>query len=448
MPIEKDNRSIGIVVSNMFENAFSSFRGGVYKVVDIVEAKERLRVSEATYNNLKHKLRLINPDNEFDLPDFPKRNNYENDEDYYHARFNFLQFRVPKKVLGQMTDELGMIRCSKCGYLTDTRHMREEKCPKCSSKMVQAPILISTQRERRRRRPPKIFLPIRSRKCRLHNVWMHLISTDPAHPMGSLKTYCTQCGIDRASKYFYGGYQPIVPTTNVIQGLTVDDATIKEESKELKFSSLDDLRYIDRSFIGKKIEVYQVTVGYCITRYHYNYVFPFQDGKVVYSRKFETNGFAMKLDPKIYQVAKDHLGTLFAHEPEYFQRFERDLNKVPALYQEQLRRWVLHSLEHALLAMLPLITGLDYAKFTGSYDTERNLVIIYDNEYGGIGGCRSILSEEIFDRYLSATKRNIERCDCRNRCPNCIATSYCGELNNALNRHLLAPIFDIETYYE
>ncbi len=97
----------------------------------------------------------------------------------------------------------------------------------------------------------------------------------------------------------------------------------------------------------------------------------------------------------------------------------------------------LHGLEHALLAVAPLIAGCDRRDFgSGWYvvcpDTLGPAIYIYDKVPGGVG-----LSEKLFqDRgaLVSAALQLIKGCKCIDGCPGCLMSARCDSRNEFLNK--------------
>lgn len=230
----------------------------------------------------------------------------------------------------------------------------------------------------------------------------------------------------------------------------------QEDWKLLDSQGLLSDEYIESIHFCDSMKVYQVTFGFS---YETEHCFPLDDAAV--GREFPTQGIIIQLKPDTYAKVMENIKIVYENDPEIFDEFVTDLLRLGNEFFEddederesyngdQLKRWVLHTLKHAFLMLLPLKTGLDYTKFAGLYDIDDNRVIIYDNEFGGIGGCQSLANDEsLFIDYLEITKKRIGDCDCRSRCLKCLVTNYCGEVNNALNRHLIGPVFNIETDYE
>ncbi len=97
----------------------------------------------------------------------------------------------------------------------------------------------------------------------------------------------------------------------------------------------------------------------------------------------------------------------------------------------------LHALEHAQIAVLPLIAMCDRWDIGGLStnahpQTGGPTIFIYDGHPGGVG-----LTKRGFDQFerLSADARTlIGECPCRSGCPSCVQSPKCGNLNEPLSK--------------
>ncbi len=97
----------------------------------------------------------------------------------------------------------------------------------------------------------------------------------------------------------------------------------------------------------------------------------------------------------------------------------------------------LHALEHAQIAVLPLIAMCDRWDIGGLStnahpQTGGPTIFIYDGHPGGVG-----LTKRGFDQFerLSADARAlIGECPCRSGCPSCVQSPKCGNLNEPLSK--------------
>lgn len=97
----------------------------------------------------------------------------------------------------------------------------------------------------------------------------------------------------------------------------------------------------------------------------------------------------------------------------------------------------IHGLEHALMAIAPLLAGCDrgdlgsawYAAFP---DTMRPAVFVFDKTPGGVG-----LVEKLFDSrsgWLQGALQLLATCDCDSGCPGCLLSPRCEVSNEALDK--------------
>jgi DEAD/DEAH box helicase domain-containing protein len=97
----------------------------------------------------------------------------------------------------------------------------------------------------------------------------------------------------------------------------------------------------------------------------------------------------------------------------------------------------LHALEHAQIAVLPLIAMCDRWDIGGLStnahpQTGGPTIFIYDGHPGGVGLTRRGFDQ--FDRLVDDAQRLISECPCRAGCPSCIQSPKCGNLNDPLSK--------------
>jgi len=97
----------------------------------------------------------------------------------------------------------------------------------------------------------------------------------------------------------------------------------------------------------------------------------------------------------------------------------------------------LHAMEHAALAILPLLSLCDRFDVAGiSIPRHEQLgtgaVFLYDNYPGGLGLAQSVLSHP--SQLLAQTLELVSSCSCDAGCPNCIYSPRCGAGNRPLDK--------------
>jgi DEAD/DEAH box helicase domain-containing protein len=97
----------------------------------------------------------------------------------------------------------------------------------------------------------------------------------------------------------------------------------------------------------------------------------------------------------------------------------------------------LHALEHAQIAVLPLIAMCDRWDIGGLStnahpQTGGPSIFIYDGHPGGVGITRR--GYEAFDRLVLDARRLIGECPCEAGCPSCVQSPKCGSLNEPLHK--------------
>ncbi|MDK9707735.1 MAG: DEAD/DEAH box helicase [Desulforhopalus sp.] len=97
----------------------------------------------------------------------------------------------------------------------------------------------------------------------------------------------------------------------------------------------------------------------------------------------------------------------------------------------------IHALEHALIALFPLLVLCDRNDIGGiscplHAQTEMASVFIYDGYPGGVG-----LTKEAFDKIdllLTQAFQSIKSCSCENGCPSCVHSPKCGSGNRPIDK--------------
>jgi DEAD/DEAH box helicase domain-containing protein len=115
---------------------------------------------------------------------------------------------------------------------------------------------------------------------------------------------------------------------------------------------------------------------------------------------------------------------------------ERDLPRLPG---------ALHALEHALIALLPLLAMCDRWDIGGlstpvHHQTELPTIFVYDGHPGGVGIARQGFSQ--IDQWLRDARALIRDCPCETGCPSCIQSPKCGNWNEPLDKDLALAMLD------
>jgi DEAD/DEAH box helicase domain-containing protein len=102
----------------------------------------------------------------------------------------------------------------------------------------------------------------------------------------------------------------------------------------------------------------------------------------------------------------------------------------------------LHSLEHAFMAVAPLLAGCDYndigsAWYLASPDSLKPSLFIFDRAEGGTG-----LSESLYDRveeWVNNARQLVVSCGCKDGCPGCLLSPRCSINNEAISKRSMMP---------
>lgn len=461
---KKDSRPMGYAISKLFMNAYATYKEHMYKV-EVIDKGEPIILDWDSYDKMKQRIKLLDPEAfaglNMALPEFKKPvTDYEKNK-YILEFIKEVQISEMRGVIAKLAPELESFICDNCnnfirgvGFVRGINQFRF-MCPTCGGSLSQAPVLVKNRdknKEDRRNVPMVNYIRANKKKCPHCQTedWLGLTVRDPEQPMGSLHWICKHCkGIVGPLETFKYGYKPQEPTENLTKGVTVSLANVEDSTlREVKFEGFLNRKLCEGVFYSDEIHVSQVTWGYKLGQYE-NSLYKTFPNNSYYGRQVETQGIIVKLNPLIYTECLAYLRELYKENPELYEEFMQDIeSEEPGLRDIQLKRWVLHTLKHSLLVFMPIITGLPNQEFSGSYDLEKNQVIIYDNQEGGIGGCKKLCDDpNNFLDLLDLLTETLEKCDCRNKCPKCILLDTCGEVNQALNRHLLAPIFNLDTFY-
>jgi DEAD/DEAH box helicase domain-containing protein len=141
-------------------------------------------------------------------------------------------------------------------------------------------------------------------------------------------------------------------------------------------------------------------------------------------------------------VGLDLPPTSFSTQALWFELDSAALGLDEAIPLESLLG-ALHAVEHAQIAVLPLIAMCDRWDIGGLStnlhpQTSGATIFIYDGHPGGIGITRMAFAR--FEELCRDAHRLIAECPCASGCPSCIQSPKCGNLNEPLSKlgaHLL-----------
>jgi len=97
----------------------------------------------------------------------------------------------------------------------------------------------------------------------------------------------------------------------------------------------------------------------------------------------------------------------------------------------------LHAAEHALIALMPLVTPCDRKDIGGvSYlhnaQTHQATIFIYDGYPGGAGFSEAAFEQ--LEEFIARTAEMIKSCQCKDGCPSCVQSPSCANNNQPLDK--------------
>ncbi|MBN9504070.1 MAG: hypothetical protein BGO01_20005 [Armatimonadetes bacterium 55-13] len=96
-----------------------------------------------------------------------------------------------------------------------------------------------------------------------------------------------------------------------------------------------------------------------------------------------------------------------------------------------------HGVEHALLALAPLLSGCDRSDLGSAWyafhpNSMSPAVFVYDQMPGGVGLCEKLFDS--FTGWVRASHQLLHSCPCETGCPACLFSSRCEANNEALDK--------------
>lgn len=141
--------------------------------------------------------------------------------------------------------------------------------------------------------------------------------------------------------------------------------------------------------------------------------------------------------------------------PEQIMETEGLWVELPTLIKEEFQEsqlhfmGAIHALEHAMIAMFPLLVLCDRNDIGGiscpiHEQTRVATVFIYDGQNGGAGLAREAFQH--MEQLLIDTSKVVSSCTCENGCPSCVHSPKCGSGNRPIDKNgcilLLDKIID------
>lgn len=97
----------------------------------------------------------------------------------------------------------------------------------------------------------------------------------------------------------------------------------------------------------------------------------------------------------------------------------------------------IHGLEHALMAVAPLVAGCDRGDlgstwYTVSPDTLAPVLYVFDRTPGGVGLAERLMEDRV--EWIGAARRLLRTCPCPEGCPACLLSARCEVANEMLSK--------------
>ena len=356
---------------------------------------------------------------------------------------------------GTTLADLTWFYCRRCGSFINLGeairggHVRNKEvtCPDCGEPVDQAYVYAPFPRSASPHPAGVIVHAFISNSigswCRLLRRYKRVKRTDKMRPLASLRYFCPDPreAQQRGCKYLQGNictdgivamrgrgplrFAPTALTDDITKPLSVAVYEVVGDKKPVKFSP-ELLPGIEEISLVKSVRVLQVTlcvlVGYpsCPNSFRIHHLF-IEDGTIILpSRLLTTSGLVIKVKPEIMEKIEELPG------------------------QRRGPMELLHTLSHAFLSRIPILSGLESAEFGEALDIESGEVLIYDNAQGGIGGVEGLVSSrESINSLLMEARTSVEcPLECPVACKACLFSDSCNMLNWYLDRHLLKEVME------
>lgn len=241
---------------------------------------------------------------------------------------------------------------------------------------------------------------------------------------------------------FLDRYRPITTSEGVTKAIRIAVHDFENQnSQNVKFEQ-DELPGISEILFVKKLEIFQFTIALAVGLPNIS----IRKRAVLLLSERSTDGA-----DSLYALSRRLVteGLIIRLKPEVKQRIlENWLQRRSGLQNETLAATLYHTVSHAFLKPLPMISGLDASEFHESFSPADNEVAIYDNSPGGIGGMKTTCEEGsdglILRADYSALLMNSLQCqlDCSWSCKACLHTGNCGWINRQIKREMLSDIIN------
>ena len=360
---------------------------------------------------------------------------------------------IPTKVKAKVkTDlaDLSYVRCSNCGKVyniqIDPSLIKQRRCRICNSPLIPAPIWViignnipKSSRRITTEEKVKISLSIKeyvpSRRARQLS-YPHVdrvIITDKSRPIASLKVIFNNGNEESIrpvqNKGAFRYWLSLLPSESITKPITITAFSYnKGNCSELNLTT--NLPGIEKVLFCSNLKILQATIFYkaghprtpratkisVIDRRSnpYTSVSTIE----ILARYITTNGLVVKTNSIL---------------------LKKSLSKLN--YKEDDMWIALHTISHAFLKSLPLVTGLESRDFGEAISVVSNEIAIYDNSQGGLGGVEGVVDLDnkiLSPNYEWSVARSYEcPLECTRSCKACLYTDSCYMLNYKLDRRIL-----------
>jgi transposase-like protein len=378
-----------------------------------------------------------------------------------------------RKASVHFANDICQLWCSRCKQLFFERDivLDEEynryRCKKCNRTLQVTPVWVLKRRDpdnekRKVVHPLPVWISDRHLKIdELWKAWSNqrfvrcpycengvlegFKSLDPARLLLSARIYCSTCRKDFglwSNKNFYSLQMPGDSLTRafVVSCYNVPSLWYKSFNLLPMLSGQEcfDCQSVEQFLYSPEAKIKEIVLGYY---YGANVKDVIKSDR--YGRELITAALYLRLKRSYYGTSYKFMSEVFSDHPKMTTKLS--MTRPDDL---EFRKLVLHSIAHAIISRIPVISGITMDNFSYLYDINQDSVVVYETAPGGVGACAGLTQttrngDPMILEFLSLIKADLTECTCDDRCKYCIAILRCEQWNKSLNRFALAPILRV-----